>query len=766
MAQLSKKYTLLGFAFFPADFSKLCFPGRVFHLFSLSKQTDIQSFPDSCDTGGSRERSLAVQVVEAAPGGPDRLFSGNVGCVADGDCFAAVPSTPSASCGPVLEHPGSLPSSLASTPLGSPLAVAEGSSCKDKEIRDTPLLTLDEMLLSDKRIDARAALARRYRYQATAAALLRHRTALQGCHRWVAYGKDEVQLLSYPTLAKGKVKGLQSCSSPHICPVCAPKIAERRVKFDLEPGLACAREKGYGILVLTSTMRHTKKDDFEANLTGLLAARKFSRSGASMTRLRKKYGILGTIRAFESTYGVNGFHCHFHELMIFDHVLTLEETAEFELVMKVRWQESIERAGLASVTLEHGLHLSDTHKAIEEYIQKQLRSGTPKEEVKRPRWDLPQEMAKQPVKSGRSQYVAGEKVKGYSMFELLAIAAEQGFVPAPPGAPTPDQAAHIFRQFDAVVTKHRVRQLYWTPGLKAKLGVKDLSDQQIEALNEEDKQAEVYAVMRPAEISCLIADDKLAEVTSLLAEADRPGVLACIAPYLAPLATEKMEEDPFWSQSDTKVLSQISPKTGEAKVVAASRFVAVPCDAVPRSLRLRFSVIDQSADERDKPSSLAAWVDRHLGAAAPSDSLLTDPDALHAWPNLTAKDARNLRDNHAWSKQGDPFADTVPMLDYIEARDQAATKARELEQDAVRDMLAAVYLAGGGKGRKVGGWYNLPGREDYNPLESIASTVTFEHPGRGAVLRLLSYVLALAPGLTWEEAPDVEKPALQAILEV
>jgi hypothetical protein len=387
----------------------------------------------------------------------------------------------------------------------------------------------DRISTEDQQSKARAVIARRYRHQETAAGLLRHRRALQGCHRWVAFGKDCVELVSYPKLKKGKLKGLQSCGSPHICPVCAPKIAERRVRYDLEPGLQKARELGFGILVLTSTIRHQAKDVFEANLLGLLLARKLSRSGNWMTKMRKRYGIVGTIRAFECTYGVNGFHVHFHELVLFDHVLSLTESVQFEASMKTRWLESVVKAGLPAVTLEHGLHVSDTHAAIEEYIQKQLMGGVAKDDVKRPRWDLPQELAKQPVKAGRSQYIAGERVKGYSMFELLAIASEGEVID---GAPSPSRAAHIFREFDAAVTKHRVRQLYWSPGLKALLGVKDLTDEQIEALDEEDKEAELFATLAPPEISALVADGKRGELTSALAENNLPLTLSIIAPYV------------------------------------------------------------------------------------------------------------------------------------------------------------------------------------------------------------------------------------------
>jgi len=379
---------------------------------------------------------------------------------------------------------------------------------------------------------ALAALFRRYELQQASSTALPHRRALTGCGKWVARGKEEVVFSAYPGLAKGKIHGLQSCASPWVCPVCAAKIAERRVRHELEPGLARARELNWGVVVLTWTVPHRAGDDLTAMYLALRHARKRLYGGKAWMRARARWGIRGTIRALETTYGVSGWHPHFHELILTARPLTKAEQHEMRAWLSARWQESCVKAGLACPSDDQGCRLSAAHDKIEQYVEKQRLGGVPEGEIKRPRWDYPQELAKQPVKAGRTSYKDGEKVKGYSPFELLAILADEKPVPGI----SVQRACDLWREYDAAITGCKMRALYWSPGLKAELGVAELTDEQIESLEDDDHARETWDTLRPAEWDALRADGKRNAVLTLLPndmrpEGDRAGLASLLAPY-------------------------------------------------------------------------------------------------------------------------------------------------------------------------------------------------------------------------------------------
>lgn len=405
----------------------------------------------------------------------------------------------------------------------------------------------------------RQRIERRYRLQDIAVSLLPNRRALRGCGRWVAYNKQrqEVSLCHFDApdrfvapwarpvdavksrLLLGKVRGLQSCSSPHICPVCAPKLAERRVQIDLAPGLSTARGLGWFLLTVTSKLRHKRHDNLSDLMTGFVAARRRMTQGGDWSRFCKKYGYEGTIRAYEITYGVNGYHPHYHDLFVFNRTLDAAEVADVTSFLKQRWSKCVVAAGLRDVTLGQGLDVSESHVHIEEYIQKQLRAGTTLDNVKRPRWDLPQELGKQTVKAGRASYQSGQTVKGYSMFELLSV-VEAG-VTTPEGL-TVARAAACFQEFDSVVTKLGIRQLRWSPGLKAKLGVKDLTDIQLEALDETESQCQIWARLAPAEWQCLSVDGLRGKVVAILTSGSQAELNEVLSPYVGVNVTGGTKE--------------------------------------------------------------------------------------------------------------------------------------------------------------------------------------------------------------------------------
>lgn len=156
------------------------------------------------------------------------------------------------------------------------------------------------------------------------------------------------------------ITDLQSCGS-YACPVCGPKIANRRFE-EVRQVLTVAREEGYEVAMVTMTLRHKASDRLEALWDGLLAGWReaitskdwvgespehyeavkadweFRGRLSEVCRVRRaprgwkkqkgifrarnvgkreEFGVLAPIRAVELTRGANGWHPHIHALFIF-----------------------------------------------------------------------------------------------------------------------------------------------------------------------------------------------------------------------------------------------------------------------------------------------------------------------------------------------------------------------------------------------------------------------------------------------------------------
>jgi len=106
---------------------------------------------------------------------------------------------------------------------------------------------------------------------------------------------------------RASVSGLTTCGSVWACPVCGPKIAERR-RVELNSALSWMRSEGLSPVLLTLTFRHKRSDDLRELLQKLVDARKaFFRSMKF-----RKLGIAQYVIALEITHGRNGFHPHLH----------------------------------------------------------------------------------------------------------------------------------------------------------------------------------------------------------------------------------------------------------------------------------------------------------------------------------------------------------------------------------------------------------------------------------------------------------------------
>ncbi len=297
---------------------------------------------------------------------------------------------------------------------------------------------------------------RRYRMQRTAQQLLPDES-VSGCHRFIsnANWSGEVLVVQRPE-GGTSYRGVQTCGSVWHCPVCANKIAEQR-RAELFAGMATHRAQGGRCYMLTLTFPHRIDQDLAECLEGLRKALKTFKASRQWRTVRERIGFKGTVRALEVTHGENGWHPHTHEL-VFANGDEESVLAELES-LRDYWAKAVHKAGLGQISI-HGFQVGGADKAAS-YVTK-YGDTDPADDS---RWDASREMTRQHSKLGRR--------KGRTPFALLHDAM------------IGDGEAKLLFQEYAREFKG-ARQLYYTPGLRAYLGLDDISDEQLAAADQDD----------------------------------------------------------------------------------------------------------------------------------------------------------------------------------------------------------------------------------------------------------------------------------------
>ncbi|QOW64953.1 hypothetical protein IDM48_11535 (plasmid) [Rothia amarae] len=222
------------------------------------------------------------------------------------------------------------------------------------------------------------------------------------------------------------IVNLQSCGS-YACPVCAPKIANRRFE-EVREVLTVAKEAGYDVAMVTMTLRHSKSDRLETLWDGLLAgwrkavthkdwvgesielyeqsrqswlergemhemglgrAPRGWKKQAGVFRLRRigkreELGVFAPMRAIELTRGEAGWHPHIHALFVFkaeasDEVSKLAQAAQIGGFFHEKFESGIAEYGLESLANSGGLDvqvMKGTAESIASYATKMALEAT------------------------------------------------------------------------------------------------------------------------------------------------------------------------------------------------------------------------------------------------------------------------------------------------------------------------------------------------------------------------------------------------------
>lgn len=293
----------------------------------------------------------------------------------------------------------------------------------------------------------------RYAHKRMGANLLKsfdEKAAGRMSHCGYTHWAQEVELKHDAAQKSAAIHGVQSCGYVWFCPCCSPRISNKR-RDELNALLSGAREKGYAVVMLTLTARHDRRTVLRPFLDAMKAAKQAMRNRRDWRQTIKPV-FIGSVTATEVTHGANGFHPHFHEVIILD--VSPEKALQIMEALRPAWLASLAGQGLSGNDAAYQVQPAQ---AAGEYVGK---------------FGAAEELALHGAKSGRK----GSR----SPWQLLAD-ADQG-----------DKSAAAAWCEYAAAFKGR-RQLVWSPGLKALFGIAETSD---EVASEETADAPAAVTVR------------------------------------------------------------------------------------------------------------------------------------------------------------------------------------------------------------------------------------------------------------------------------
>lgn len=246
--------------------------------------------------------------------------------------------------------------------------------------------------------------------------------------------------------------GLHTCGSVWACPVCAGKIQERR-REELAFAVDQAYKTGLTVSMVTLTFPHYAAQTCKELRQKQRLALQYFRKGKAFDKLKQKLGYVGLIRGLEVTHGRNGWHIHTHELWF--HEKGRSKGMKAAIVEK--WLNACSRAGLVpkGKITAFRKHAVDVRLGAQtgDYLAKSADQAY---------WGADSELARQSLKTSS---------KGRSPFSILEDADGGCY-----------RSGALFLEY--IRAFHGSRQLYWSPGLKARFDIEDKTD---EALSHEEQ---------------------------------------------------------------------------------------------------------------------------------------------------------------------------------------------------------------------------------------------------------------------------------------
>ncbi len=359
-----------------------------------------------------------------------------------------------------------------------------------------------------------------------------HRTCT--CTRFLV--SDGATLLKANKATSHHFGGLMNCANSRTCPICAAKINEHKAN-EMRQAANLADEKGVKFSLLTFTAPHTASDSLDDLIKGVSGALSGFFRGAPAKRFKEKYGIIGYIRSFEIRYGSNGWHPHFHLLIVSRDQLPLtkrspktskpfsveKQSLEWQWVLS-RWQSMCIKHGL-NMPNEYGLDIQNGGHAGQ-YITKFGSDGEilATQSGKSLTWDMADEVTKGHVKMGRKGSL--------SPWDLLSGSIDSDS----------DKQKGFYRSLflDYARAVKGVTILKWSRGLRDFFGLK--KEETDEEIIENQDEKSVFSAKIPSKLWRLVLNN---EQQALVIDLIDNGGVDALATFLYDLDYSDLDFDSF-----------------------------------------------------------------------------------------------------------------------------------------------------------------------------------------------------------------------------
>ncbi|MEI2733006.1 MAG: protein rep [Dermatophilaceae bacterium] len=274
-------------------------------------------------------------------------------------------------------------------------------------------------------------------------------------------------------------RGVVSCGSVWACPRCSAVIAEHRAE-ELREGLDEWRRQGGAVALLTLTMQHSRDDALDDLWDGAAGSWRRLVGGKPWLNFKEAAGVVGTLRVVEVTHGAAGWHVHLHVLVFLDPSKSVRwqgvgGDAQFEAhfaAMASRgpivraWQRVVGRAGYFAAENAQDMRpvsLDEAGSSINRYF---VKNG----------WDAADELARGASKKGRR----GNRTPMGILHDIRT------------GGLLDD--VELWNEWEQV--SHGRRQMTWSRGVRALLGLVVVSDNEVAAETADGAEADEQLAAR------------------------------------------------------------------------------------------------------------------------------------------------------------------------------------------------------------------------------------------------------------------------------
>ena len=314
--------------------------------------------------------------------------------------------------------------------------------------------------------------------------------------------------------------GLCTCGGVWVCPVCAAKIQARRTieiqnlfqkaykrQQDKDGNVFYTFGTQKQIAMLTLTFPHYIGDKLAYNLEKHAEALRIFRAfnGTDYIKFRNSIGYEGLVRSLEITHGQNGWHPHTHELWVLD-FWEEDSTREQEVkeYLLKRWEHACKKVGLLTKGNTKGFRENALHVAFRandsDYTTKQNSANDVT-------WGADKEVACSNSKVG--------KKNGKAPFQILL------------DTETCTKSRSLFIEY-TLAMKGKA-QLFWTPGLKGKVGVEEKTDEQL--AEETQDNADLLALLGREHWVCVVKNKARAEILDIAEGAGIEGLISWFSDF-------------------------------------------------------------------------------------------------------------------------------------------------------------------------------------------------------------------------------------------